>query len=100
MTETSSLETFEVLEKCLQSQRSKKFGETKNIVFCFDGTGGSPHWAVQSEAERGNVALYENSGGLSNIGKVHLFAGGNVDNSSFAIDGQVSLYYKGVGTWA
>jgi len=97
MTDRISSGSFEVLEQCRQS---RKPGETKNIIVCFDGTGGEPEWAVQNEEERGKVERYQNKGGLSNICKVHLFAGGTVDNSACAIDGQVSLYYKGVGTWA
>mmetsp|Transcript_25170 Transcript_25170/g.54247 ORF Transcript_25170/g.54247 Transcript_25170/m.54247 type:complete len:416 (+) Transcript_25170:152-1399(+) len=74
----------------------KKSGETKNIIVCFDGTGGAPEWAVQDEGE---VPLYESRGGLSNVCKLHLLAGGNIDNSNSTEAGQLPLYYKGVGTW-
>lgn len=75
---------------------TKVAGKTKNIVISFDGTGGEPSWAVQAEND---PPLYTNAGGLSNICKLHLLAGGVVDNSSGAIDDQMALYYKGVGTW-
>ena len=97
MTDRISSRSFEVLE---QYRQSRKPGETKKIVVCFDGTGGEPEWAVQNDQERGKVERYQSKCRLSNICKVHLFAGGTVDNSACAIDGQVSLYYKGVGTWA
>lgn len=96
MAATDQPETFEVLEKCLRRQTP---GEAKNIVICFDGTGGKPGWAVQDETERAEMTRFGNKTGLSNICKIHLFAGGAVDNSDCSIDGQVSLYYKGVGTW-
>lgn len=86
-------DTFEVVE----GYQKKPDGATKNIVICFDGTGGKPEWAVQSERE---VPLYSNGGGLSNVCKIHLHAGGTVDNSAcHDCDDQISLYYKGVGTW-
>eukprot|EP00584_Thalassiosira_punctigera_P026056 CAMPEP_0172576382 /NCGR_PEP_ID=MMETSP1067-20121228/137693_1 /TAXON_ID=265564 ORGANISM="Thalassiosira punctigera, Strain Tpunct2005C2" /NCGR_SAMPLE_ID=MMETSP1067 /ASSEMBLY_ACC=CAM_ASM_000444 /LENGTH=389 /DNA_ID=CAMNT_0013369049 /DNA_START=69 /DNA_END=1234 /DNA_ORIENTATION=- len=91
-----SRDAFEVLEKC---NSSRTVGEANNIVICFDGTGGEPAWAVQDVDERGEIRPFTNGGGLSNICKVHLLAGGTVDNSSSAIEGQTSLYYKGVGTW-
>lgn len=83
----------------LASKRVK--GETLNIVICFDGTGGNPEWADQTSYtdENGNVKLYINAGGLSNISKLHLLAGGDLANKCCAIDGQISLYYQGVGTW-
>jgi len=73
-----------------------KPGETKNIIVCFDGTGGEPEWAVQGDGE---VPLYAAKGGLSNVCKLHLLAGGNIDNSNTSEAGQLPLYYKGVGTW-
>lgn len=69
---------------------------TKNIVISFDGTGGSPGWAVQPKPAE--VPLYEGKTGLSNICKMHLYAGGNVGNTTASCDGQVALYYSGVGT--
>lgn len=74
----------------------QKSGEKKNIIVCFDGTGGEPEWAVQGD---GPVPLYESRGGLSNVCKLHLLAGGNIDNSNASEEGQLPLYYKGVGTW-
>jgi len=79
-------------------EETRKPGETKNFVICFDGTCASPIDAVQ-DAEKPPPNLFDNATGLSNIGKIHLLAGGTIDNSSCVIDGQVSLYYHGVGTW-
>jgi len=79
-------------------EETRKPGETKNFVICFDGTNSSPIDAVQ-DAEKPPPKLFEGATGLSNICKIHLLAGGTIDNSSCVIDGQVSLYYHGVGTW-
>ena len=62
---------------------------TKNIVISFDGTGGSPGWAVQPKPAE--VPLYEGKTGLSNICKMHLYAGGNVGNTTASCDGQVII---------
>lgn len=88
---------FEVLDKTLQLGAPE---EPRNFIICFDGTGGEPAWAVQDSDDFGEVQPFQNKGGLSNVCKVHLYAGGTVDNSTHEIDGQISLYYKGVGTWA
>lgn len=65
----------------------------KNIVINFDGTGGIPQWALQTD-----MTLYKNVGGMSNIGKLHLMAGGNIGNSNLVFEDQIAIYYQGVGT--
>lgn len=65
----------------------------KNIVLNFDGTGGVPKWALQDDK-----ALYKNKTGMSNIGKLHLLAGGNIGNSNNVFEDQIPIYYQGVGT--
>jgi len=71
--------------------------EPKNIIINFDGTGGQSSWGVQKDDK---IPLFENRGGLSNICKIHLLAGGNIANGSSTFDDQLPLYYKGVGTWS
>lgn len=78
------------------SDRPVDAAEPQNIIISFDGTGGEPEWAVQEDRE---VPLYANVGGLSNVCKLHLHAGGTIDNSSCSFPNQIPLYYKGVGTW-
>jgi len=69
-------------------------GKKKNIVISFDGTGGQPEWGLNKEP----VPLHSNAGGLSNICKLHLHAGGNIGNSRRVYEDQIACYYSGVGT--
>jgi hypothetical protein len=71
----------------------------KRIILCFDGTGNSP--AQFGEAVKEGDALGNpTTKTISNIVKMHLLAGGNIDNKNGQhIDGQHSLYSKGVGTY-
>ena len=91
---------FKVVEKCCAEckARSAPPSEPKNIVICFDGTGGVPGWGIQPKLGDGKVELYKNCGGLSNVCKLHLLAGGNVGCSYNAFPNQIPLYYSGVGT--
>ena len=66
----------------------------KKIIVCFDGTGNEPEDAHQKKIEGGSL---EDSN-ISNVLKLHLLAGGSLDNSSAIVDGQHSLYFSGVGT--
>lgn len=86
-------QSFHVVDRYVKKSDNKK----KNIVITFDGTGGEPGWAAQEASHL--IEHYTNAGGLSNICKIHLISGGTVDNSSNVFDDQISLYYKGVGTW-
>ena len=72
--------------------------KNKNIVLCFDGSGCDPKMHLSEGSDKGVWKLQ----GISNIQKLHLLAGGNLSidgNIEPAVDGQVSLYVKGVGTY-
>jgi uncharacterized protein (DUF2235 family) len=64
----------------------------KKIIMNFDGTGNEPCDAIEEKED--GVAKDES---ISNILKLHLFAGGNIENSTSLNDGQLSFYYPGVG---
>jgi hypothetical protein len=87
--------TYKVIEDCLCCDHSS---EPKRIVISFDGTGGEPGWAVQPRDLDGTVHLYKSSGGLSNVCKLHLIAGGNIGNTHAEFPNQIPIYYSGVGT--
>lgn len=83
---------YEVLERY-------KAKDNKSIVISFDGTGGNPGWANQDEEkDKDAKALFKGKTGLSNVCKMHLYAGGNVGNTYSEFDDQIALYYSGVGT--
>jgi len=74
---------------------------SRNLIFCFDGTGKEPADATQSERKDSNI---------SNVLKLHLLFGGdlrNLDSNDRQFlwqqgrfpDRQISLYYSGVGTY-
>jgi uncharacterized protein (DUF2235 family) len=65
----------------------------KRLLFCLDGTGNDPRDAEQREDKGGEVT--DNS--ITNVLKLHLLAGGRLDNSQSSPE-QHSLYYCGVGT--
>ena len=81
--------------------KDKDGAKNKNIVISFDGTGGSPEWAIQKkpdetqknpdEPKKTHETSYKSIGGLSNVCKMHLYAGGNVGNSTASCPGQVSI---------
>ncbi|MCD4721939.1 MAG: DUF2235 domain-containing protein [Desulfobacula sp.] len=64
----------------------------KKLIINFDGTGNEPGDA--EEKKKDGVAKDEN---ISNILKIHLFAGGNIENSAVSFEDQMSFYYPGVG---
>lgn len=68
----------------------------KNIIFCFDGTKNEPGNAVQKTNPFKRDQKKDSS--ISNVLKLHLMFGGNLDNSLKTTD-QHSLYYPGVGTY-
>lgn len=84
-------ETFDVVE-------NYKYDESKTIVISFDGSQREPADAVQSQTESGKQPLYEGVGGISNVCKLHLIAGGNIGNSRNYFEDQLPFYYSGVGT--
>ena len=63
----------------------------KNILICFDGTSNDP-----SDANEENSKSEDNS--ISNVLKLHLLAGGDLENRAGPLQGQESYYYSGVGT--
>jgi len=90
---------FKVVEDCVKNC-GKDCGhgkKSKNIVISFDGTNGEPQWAVQGKKEE-EPPLYLGAGGLSNVTKLHLIAGGNIGNSRNFFEDQIPFYYEGVGT--
>lgn len=68
----------------------------KNILVFIDGTGNDPKDAEQKKY----YFIKDESASISNVLKLHLMSGGTLDNSSsyFESEGQVCLYYPGVGT--
>ncbi|WP_175577562.1 T6SS phospholipase effector Tle1-like catalytic domain-containing protein [Photobacterium proteolyticum] len=66
----------------------------KKIIICFDGTGNEPKDAEQKISSNGK--LKDNN--ISNVLKLHLLSGGNIENTSNHFTDQVSFYYSGVGT--
>ncbi len=63
----------------------------KKIIINFDGTGNEPGDAMEHNDD---IKTDEN---ISNILKLHLMAGGNLENTSRPIEGQHAFYYPGVG---
>ena len=64
----------------------------KKIIVCFDGTGNEP-----GDAEQNKQEAIEKDNSISNVLKIHLLLGGNIENNVSTIIDQVSLYYPGVG---
>ena len=90
---------FKVVQRCRDVCKARSYtggSEPKNIVVSFDGTGGVPGWGIQEKLVA--QELYKGLGGLSNVCKLHLLAGGNVGCSFNKFPNQIPLYYSGVGT--
>lgn len=64
----------------------------RKIIINFDGTGNEPGDAEEKKKE--GIVKDEN---ISNVLKIHLLAGGNIENDINPDDPQISLYYPGVG---
>jgi len=73
----------------------------KRIILCFDGTGNEPGDVEEKKSE-----AIANDNSISNILKIHLLSGGNIDNevnikkfekNALVFNNQISLYYPGVG---
>ena len=60
------------------------------LLFNFDGTLGEPDLSENKK----NILGFS----ITNILKIHLLAGGNIENTSESIKNQKSFYYPGVGT--
>lgn len=63
------------------------------IIICLDGTGNDPEDAIQETEKDGRLE----DNGISNVLKLHLLAGGKLNNSQ-ANPKQQTYYYSGVGT--
>ena len=68
----------------------------KKIIICFDGTSNHPRDAKQEREWFGGGEIEDN--GITNILKLHILFGGNLENAS-KHNGQQSFYYSGVGTY-
>jgi uncharacterized protein (DUF2235 family) len=64
------------------------------LLVCFDGTGNEPEDAIQETDKSGKLE----DDNISNVLKLHLLAGGTLDNKESLVAGQHSLYFSGVGT--
>jgi len=69
---------------------------SKNLIFCFDGTDNSPEDAKPERRWFGLGRRKDNS--VSNIFKLHLFFGGDLNNNPTS-ETQHSFYFSGVGTY-
>jgi len=67
--------------------------ENSKIIICLDGTGNDPEDAVQNIGKDGKPE----DDSISNVLKLHLLAGGKLDNSQVN-PRQQTYYYSGVGT--
>ncbi|WP_350595427.1 MULTISPECIES: DUF2235 domain-containing protein, partial [unclassified Pseudoalteromonas] len=66
----------------------------KTLIFNFDGTGAEPRDAEQFSADH-----FKEDSSISNILKLHLLAGGQLNNSpNTKLTNQLSFYYQGIGT--
>jgi hypothetical protein len=71
----------------------------KKILLCFDGTGNSPNQFGEA-VDKGDALGNPTTQTITNVLKMHLLAGGSIDNQKGQhIDGQHSIYSKGVGTY-
>ena len=68
----------------------------KNILLCFDGTNNHPKDAEQEREWFGRNKIEDS--GITNVLKLHLIFGGDLDNKSGSAT-QHSFYYPGVGTY-
>ena len=64
----------------------------RRILINFDGTGNEPGDAEQKKEDG---IIQDNS--ISSIMKIHLLAGGNIENTASSFKDQIPLYYPGVG---
>jgi hypothetical protein len=77
----------------------RAFATPKKIILCFDGTGNSPNQFGEA-VDKVDALGKPTTQTITNVLKMHLLAGGNIDNQKGQhIDGQHSIYSKGVGTY-
>ncbi|MBB1469658.1 DUF2235 domain-containing protein [Pseudoalteromonas sp. SG41-5] len=66
----------------------------KTLIFNFDGTGSEPR-----DAEQFSSAHFKEDASISNILKLHLLMGGQLNNEPVTpFTNQLSFYYQGIGT--
>lgn len=75
------------------ASNNAEYSGEKKIIISFDGTGGEASWGDQTETD-----VNTGTAGLSNISKMHLILGGDLENNGKFYDDQIPLYYPGVGT--
>lgn len=75
----------------------------KKIFLCFDGTGNDENAEI-NEVTTGKLfwkkkvkGEYDENSGISNILRMHIMAGGSINNEFAEVPGQISLYMQGVG---
>jgi len=71
---------------------------SKKIMICFDGTCNHPSDAKQEREWFGLFGDIEDNG-ITNVLKLHVLFGGNLQNDGEDVPGQRSFYYSGVGTY-
>ena len=71
----------------------------RRLLFSFDGTGNDPGDAVEHDkaASKYDEAGFGKDKSISNVLKLHLLAGGKLDNSNRPDAEQLDFYYMGVG---
>lgn len=87
--------TFKVVEDYKAKGGNKK---SKTIVIGFEGSFMDATSAYNAEKKQGRMPLNVNGGGLTNVCKLHLIAGGNIGNTRNYFEDQIPFYYSGVGT--
>jgi uncharacterized protein (DUF2235 family) len=73
---------------------SSKGGPLKHILISLDGTSSDASDAEESTDRRGETV----DEGISSILRLHLLAGGRLDNDRWRLAEQPALYFSGVGT--
>ena len=72
---------------------------SRTLMFHIDGTCNDPFDANDASRSLLNTILgRKENKSISNVLKLHLLAGGNMDNSRGNVPGQHSFYYSGIGT--
>lgn len=71
---------------------------SKTLIFHIDGTCGDPFDANDKASWISELLNRKSDKSISNVLKLHLLAGGRMDNSQGNVKGQHSFYYSGVGT--
>ena len=70
----------------------------KKIVLCFDGTGNEPDQYGEPIIDKKQGKEPISTKTITNPLKIHLLAGGQIDNANNHVEGQHCIYLRGVGT--